>query len=533
MEDLSLITLLKAAGGLGIFLLGMIIMTEGLRTLAGDSMRKALMRFTKSPLTGATTGAVVTAILQSSSATTVAAVGFVGAGLMAFPEALGIIFGANIGTTVTGWMVALLGFKFNLGTAVLPIILLGVILKLFSKGRIASFGYTIAGFGLIFVGITVLQEGMSGMQGIITPENLPTDSLTGRIKLILLGMIATIITQSSSAGVAATLTALFANAINFEQAAALIIGMDVGTTVTAAMASIGGSVNVKRTGLSHVVYNLFTGTMALFLITPYISIWAYVTHTQVMDNPEIALVAFHTLFNTIGVILVLPFTHHFVRLIEHIIPSNESQFTSQLDTKFIDETELALKAVRMQIEEIFVILLKNINFLMGDRVYGKETDLYALEKVLNETKEYLDRIDIKEETSGQWKEVITFIHILDHLQRIYDRCTEDAYRAKIVQNALELEHIHHLLTGSNLKIISALTEHRYAKARKYAKKCEQQINDFLPEYRKRVTKEMAEDKIAMQTGTGKLEAIRWLVRISHHISRITEHMQEAVIETAK
>lgn len=170
MENISLITFLKATGGLGIFLLGMIVMTEGLHTLAGDSMRNALMRFTKSPVTGATTGAVVTAILQSSSAITVAAIGFVGAGLMAFPEALGIIFGANIGTTITGWMVALLGFKLNLGTAVLPIILIGVLLKLFTKDKLASFGYSIAGFGLIFVGITLLQEGMSGLEGIITPE---------------------------------------------------------------------------------------------------------------------------------------------------------------------------------------------------------------------------------------------------------------------------------------------------------------------------------------------------------------------------
>ena len=138
-------------------MLGMIVMTDGLRTLAGSAIRKALLRFTRTPVSGAVTGAVSTAILQSSSATTVAAVGFVGASLMAFPEALGIIFGANVGTTITGWLVATLGFKLKLGTVVLPVIFVGVLLRLFSKGRLAATGYALAGFGVIFVGITVMQ----------------------------------------------------------------------------------------------------------------------------------------------------------------------------------------------------------------------------------------------------------------------------------------------------------------------------------------------------------------------------------------
>ena len=139
MENLTVLTIITTSGGLGLFLLGMLIMTEGLRSLAGESIRNALMSFTKSPYSGAATGAISTALLQSSSATTVAAVGFVGAGLMTFSGALGIIFGANIGTTITGWMVALLGFKLNLGTVILPFILVGVILKLFFRDKIASY----------------------------------------------------------------------------------------------------------------------------------------------------------------------------------------------------------------------------------------------------------------------------------------------------------------------------------------------------------------------------------------------------------
>jgi len=533
MENLTILTILKTSGGLGIFLLGMVVMTDGLRSLAGDTIRKALMHFTQSPLSGATTGAIATAILQSSSATTVAAVGFVGAGLLAFPEALGIIFGANIGTTITGWMVALLGFKFNLGIALLPVILLGVMLKLFFKGKLASIGYTIAGFGLIFVGISFLQEGMSGFEGLITPENLPPDSLVGRLKLVLLGIMATVITQSSSAGVAATLTALFANAINFEQAAALIIGMDVGTTVTAAMASIGGSVNVKRTGLSHVVYNIFTAVMALFLITPYTTLWEYITSSAIVENAEIALVAFHTLFNTLGALIILPFTPQFAQMMQKLIPSNEPRYTTKLDQTLLKEPSLALEVARISTQDQFMALLHHVNFLLGDVQEGKKTNLILLHKALIDTQVYLDDIDLKEQDDAKWKKLIALIHILDHENRIHDRCEEDGYRAQVVQQSMDLENEMHLLVTTNTKIINAISSKQFTKAKHYAKKCAKHMKKHIKPYREMIAKQMAEDKITMQEGTRKLEAMRWLLRVTHHFARITEYLEESVVSTAK
>ena len=153
-------SIFQAIGGLGLFLIGIIILTNGLRDLAGDAMRSALMRFTHSPVSGALTGSITTAILQSSSATTVAAIGFVGAGLISFSESLGIIFGANIGTTVTGWIVVLLGFKLQIVNIMMLFVLLGALLRLFAKNRLATFGYTLAGFSIIFVGIAMMQQGM-------------------------------------------------------------------------------------------------------------------------------------------------------------------------------------------------------------------------------------------------------------------------------------------------------------------------------------------------------------------------------------
>jgi phosphate:Na+ symporter len=242
----NIFIIIRIAGGIGLFLVGMIVITDGLRALAGHSMRAVLMRFTKSPLTGTITGAATTAILQSSSLTTVAAVGFVGAELITFPEALGIIFGANIGTTLKGWVIAILGFKLSIGIIFLPIVFLGAILRLLSKGRLANVGYSIAGFGLIFVGITFMQQSMGDLGNIISFKYLSADTLSGRLLLVAIGILFTVITQSSSAGVVAALTALYTDIINFNQAAALVIGMDIGTTMTAVMATIGGSAAEKK-----------------------------------------------------------------------------------------------------------------------------------------------------------------------------------------------------------------------------------------------------------------------------------------------
>ncbi len=239
---------IQAAGGLGLFLMGMSVMTEGLRALADEKLRSLLSRSTKSLGLAVCTGAFATAMVQSSSATTVAAVGFVHAGLLTFSQSLGIIFGANIGTTITGWMIALVGFKLQLGEIMLPIILVGALLRLSGSGRLKSAGTALAGFGLIFVGITALQNGMSEFQGLVTPDSFPPDTWLGRLLLILIGIVITVITQSSSAGVAAAITAISTGTITLHQGAAMVIGMNVGTTVTAAMATIGGNIQARRTG---------------------------------------------------------------------------------------------------------------------------------------------------------------------------------------------------------------------------------------------------------------------------------------------
>ena len=334
--------LIQAAGGLGLFLLGMSVMTDGLKSLADERLRSLLARSTKSPVSGVCTGAITTAILQSSSATTVAAVGFVHAGLLTFSEALGVIFGAYIGTTITGWLVALIGFKMQIGEVFLPLILFGVLLRLTGRKRARSFGTAVAGFGLIFVGISTLQSGMSGFEGIVTPDSFPPDTIAGRLLLMLIGAAITMVTQSSSAGVAAALTAVHAGTITLPQAAAMVIGMDVGTTVTAAIATIGGSTQARRTGFAHVIYNWLTAVGAFLILTPYLNL---LDRMAPGTTPEFAIVGFHTLFNTLGVIAILPFTHAFARFIERLFPDRGNPLAKRLDSSLLESPDFALQAV--------------------------------------------------------------------------------------------------------------------------------------------------------------------------------------------
>ena len=529
----KILIIVQIAGGIGIFLLGMIVMTDGLRALAGHAMRSILRRFTKSPLSGALTGAISTAILQASGITTVAAVGFVGAGLITFPESLGIIFGANIGTTFKGWIITLLGFKLSLESIFLPIVFIGAILRLLSKGRLATIGYSIAGFGLVFVGLTFMQESMSELHGFISFDNLPADTLSGRLLLVALGILFTVVTQSSSAGVAAALTALYADLINFNQAAALIIGMDLGTTSTAAIATIGGSVGVKRTGFSHVIFNLLTAILALVLINPYTWVWNYFSPGEMIKNAEIALVGFHTCFNTLGVILILPFTSQFAGFMERLIPEKASVYTRKLDVVLLEDTDLALNAVQSAISTISIALFSHVNAILGDTERGARADLDELQSALNDTHAYVDRIKPKSSEGAEWERLLNMFHALDHLQRLHERCEEDEERAITARDTEELTEECSLLINSIRSIVDDVEGNNWLKASEKANDTAAKIHVKVRPYRRNVIAGIANGTYDVYAGTGKLEAIRWLRRVSKHIARITEHVQLSVLAGGK
>ncbi|MEA3404673.1 MAG: Na/Pi symporter [Pseudomonadota bacterium] len=527
-------SLLLSAGGLGLFLLGMIIMTDGLKRLAGDRLRSTLFEFTRTPTSGAATGAITTAIVQSSSAATVAAVGFVGAGLMTFPNALGIIFGANIGTTITGWLVALLGFKFSIDNLALPLILFGVLLRLFGKGKVAQGGLALAGFGLLFVGLDTMQLAMVDMRSLLDFSQLPTDNLLGLLKLLFLGLLFTVVTQSSSAGVAVTLTALFTGLIQFEQAAALVIGMDVGTTVTSLIASIGGTVGAKRTGLSHVVYNFLTAILALLLITPYTQAWSFFAPGELNNHAELALVGFHTLFNAVGVLAILPFANPFARLIERLVPDKPSEHTQQLDPQLLHTPELALNAIQVTLIDLTHALVTELQHLMHSQPIGSyQSDLEQLQIELDQTQSYLDHIHLHQSDYKLWGRLTSMIHALDHLQRLHERCEEEADRAEASKKFPTLSKASHRLTEDLKSLDQSIHNNKWTLAVNQSRDLHHFIHQDAESYRHRMVQRMGRGEIEADQCWDALEAIRWMERVSKHLYRISYHLQKMLLNSGK
>ncbi|RDE22663.1 Na/Pi cotransporter family protein [Motiliproteus coralliicola] len=534
MADSSLLEqfpgLIQSLGGLGLFLLGMVIMTSGLKALAGERLRDWLMRSTRTPTSGALVGACCTALLQSSSATTVAAVGFVAAELMSFSHALGIIFGANLGTTITGWLVALLGFKLKLSTLAFPLIFIGTMLKLFGRGRLAEGGLALAGFALIFIGIQQLQLGMTGLQQLFSFEQLPADTLGGRLQLVLLGIAFTLVTQSSSAGVATTLTALHSGFIGFEQAAALVIGMDIGTTVTALMATLGGSVGSRRTGYSHVIYNLLTGVMALLLIGPFVWLCGQIDPQLPQQQAELSLVAFHSSFNLIGVLLILPFSRQFAELLQRLVPDRAPRYTGNLDPILLEQPELALNAVQLSLDRQLAALTGHTNALLGDP-QCQRVELAPLQRALDDTHQFIDQIHLQPSSSLNWQRLVAMIHSLDHMQRLHERCEEEEDRASCARVSPDLEQVRLGLIDSNRTILDAIAQRRWQPAEVASRQTRAEVETLAPPQRDRIANAIGHGQLNVPQGTDQLEALRWLRRVSHHLCRISHHQHQAALSS--
>ena len=517
--------ILTALGGLGLFLLGMLVLTDGLRQLAGGALRRVLAHYTRSPLSGALAGAATTAVIQSSSATTVTTVGFVGAGLLSFPHALGIILGANIGTTMTGWLVAILGFKLPLGTLVLPLLLIGVLLRLFGRGRARAIGWAMAGFSLLFMGISAMQLGMAPFEGVVTPESFPDDSLLGRLQMVLIGVAITVITQSSSAGVAAALVALGAGAISFPQAAALVIGMDVGTTVTAVLATIGGGTATKQTGYAHVIYNLFTASVAFFLLIPFAALVTALDQRGIADA-QIALVLFHTAFNCVGMALILPLAHPFARMIVWLIPERGPPLQARLDNRLLRDPAAAVDAAAATVRDIASTLFDVLASLLEPQQRRKLDDekLNAVRDAIEGTRSFLEEVRSDPRQVHVYRRHLAAMHALDHLGRLYFRCNQTAR-----VDALDSESRLRRLAGLLRSAVSAAPEDRL-NAEVSFDRLQALLQRQRRSYRDRIVAQAAEQRIDAEAALGRLDAVRWLQRVAYHLWRIQHHLNRAESE---
>ncbi|GAB5467581.1 MAG: hypothetical protein Kilf2KO_06110 [Rhodospirillales bacterium] len=505
--------LLFALGGLGLFLLGMVIMTEGLKGLAGGSLRRLLARFTRSPASGALAGATTTAMIQSSSATVVTTIGFVGAGLLTYPQALGVIFGANVGTTVTGWLVALLGFKLKLGLLVLPLLLFGMLLRLFAAPRLKQVGWSLAGFSLLFLGIDAMQQGMAVLQGVVTPQDFPGDSLLGRLQLVAIGLAVTLVTQSSSAGVATALVALSTGAISLPQAAAMVIGMDLGTTCTAILATIGGSRAARQTAWSHVLYNLLTTTLAFFLLP----LFAVLTQHWVTDgsgSAQLALVGFHSGYNLLGVLLILPFATPFAHLILRLVPEREAPLVRRLDKRLLGDADAACDAALATLRDIARALFAHLAAATASNP-PQEPPPPAVANALAASEAFLQSIRSQPQPIGLQPRLEAAFHALDHLQRLNRRCGQ-VDRIEALQQDRRLRRLAGLL--------SSLLAHGDPPSRldRLRRLYRRQRHPF----RARLLTAAVKGEIAAEAALDRLDAVRWLHRTAYHVWRIADRLSE-------
>lgn len=332
------------AGGIGLFLLGMGLMTDGLKLAAGPALERVLAHSTKTRLRGLASGVLVTGLVQSSSAVTVATIGFVNAGLLNLSQALWVLFGANVGTTMTGWLVALVGLKFKIEALALPLIGVGMLMRLTGEGaRRGAIGTAMAGFGVLFLGIDLLQQTFSGLAGEFT---LPSGAGVGAVLVqVAIGILLTVLTQSSSAALVIAITAAQGGLLTTQGAAAVVIGANIGTTVTALIAAIGATPNAKRAAAAHILFNLLTGVVAMLLLPWLITALSVLRDWLALDeSPAAQLALFHSVFNVLGVILIWPVADRLTRLLETRFKRAEDDEGQPL---YLDKTVLGVPAVAL------------------------------------------------------------------------------------------------------------------------------------------------------------------------------------------
>ncbi|WNK01414.1 Na/Pi symporter [Thalassospiraceae bacterium LMO-JJ14] len=336
----------SALGGVGLFLLGIHLMTAGLKVAAGEALRDVLGRWTDSRVRGLFSGVLITGLVQSSSAVTVAAIGFVNAGLLTLPQAMWVIFGSNVGTTLTGWLVVIIGINFKIEALALPLLGIGMVLFLTgSSSRRGALGEALAGFGVLFLGIATLKVTFEGIGAAIDVTALQSSGIANTAAFVVTGIILTTLMQSSSAVIAIAITAALGGLLNIESGAALVIGANIGTTSTALIAVFGATSNAKRVALSHVAFNALTGLSALALLPIMLFIVAFIEEKFIgRTAPATTLALFHTTFNILGVLLMWPLSSRLEKWLAARLLTLEE---NEAKPKYLDHNSLAVPSIAL------------------------------------------------------------------------------------------------------------------------------------------------------------------------------------------
>ena len=528
-----LLKVLEIVGALGLFLFGMKSMSDGLQKLAGDKMRTILSKMTSNRFSGVLTGLGVTTLIQSSSATTVMVVSFVNAGLLTLTGAIAVIMGANIGTTVTAWIISLLGFKFSISVIIFPVIAIATPF-MFIKGK-EALGEFLIGFALLFMGLEALQAGMPDFK---QPEYAPVLEFIASMSdygylsyllFVLIGSIMTVIIQSSSAMMAVTLVMCAQGLIGFEVAAALVLGENIGTTITANISALMANSTAKRAALAHLVFNVIGVTWVLILFKPFLYMISQLVLSIEGINPmldaaavPVALSCFHSFFNVTNTLLLVWFIPAIEKIVNKLIPSNEEEeFRLKfIPSGFMSAGELSIEPAKKEIEAFSKRILRMYDFipelfdLDDDKKFEQlmsRTHKYEeiTDRMEVEIANYLTKVSENGMSLGASQEISAMLRIVDNLESIGDSCyqlslTIDSKRKQNISYSQEmndkLQKMFSMVKQAITEMNNNLSENYHNVNIANAKELEHQINEYRDQLRTEHTEAVKQNQYSYQTG---------------------------------
>ncbi len=562
-----LLTLFKIIGSLGLFLYGIKLLSEGLQKTAGNRLKAILRLMTKNRFVSVITGIIITILIQSSSATTVMVVSFVNAGLMDLFQAIGVILGANIGTTFTGWLVALLGFSMDISTLALVAIAVGVPMMFSKKSNIRDLADVMLGFGLLFLGLNFMQKSMPDLSGNVGAlEFLSTfnkDSLLMILTCVLIGTVVTVVVQSSAAAMTMTLTMAFNGWLGVTASAALILGSNIGTTITAYLASIGTSTTAKRAALAHIIFNVIGSILAIIFLKPILLLVNTLTLKDIYSlSPEalaqqlpLFLAMFHTVFNVANTLVFFPFVRQYAHLIEKMVPPKDEYDEGTYHFKyiggtFIDSPELYMITIRDEIQKMANLACNMLN-RYRNMFNNPDINLDAEVAAMKHDEEYADQMQEQlsdfcvhllqdSQTPTNASSLNCLIRVMDELESVTDSCYNLVMlgQRRFQQNwkfdestDKELRQYQNLvqefLDYVRDRMDRTLTKAEMQKANEF----EEQINTWRTHLTNLVQERLSGDQADVRMELLILEKIRHLEHIGDYCTNIAEAYHQAVKHT--